>query len=87
LRHTAITNAAGDIVASVTWNGRRPKVILGDEKVGALTDLFGSSTVRFMYGAFIYLILSVVHPLSGQKYLLFRLASTQSMCGPQRQTP
>jgi hypothetical protein len=47
-RHTTITDAAGDVVASVTWNGRRPTIIIGDEKVGALTDLFGSSTVRFM---------------------------------------
>lgn len=47
-RRTTVTDAAGDVVASVTWNGRRPKIVIGDEKVGALTDLFGSSTVRFM---------------------------------------
>lgn len=47
-RQTTITNASGDILANISWNGRRPDITIADEKVGALTDLFGSSTVRFM---------------------------------------
>ena len=47
-RRTKITNAGGNIVADIIWNGRKPDITIGDEKVGALTDLFGSSTVRFL---------------------------------------
>ena len=47
-RHTTITNASGDVLANISWNGRRPDITIADEKIGALTDLFGSTTVRFM---------------------------------------
>ncbi|KAF8163571.1 hypothetical protein B0H34DRAFT_857025 [Crassisporium funariophilum] len=47
-RQTKITDATGNVVAEVIWKGRRPDITIGDEKIGALTDLFGSSTVRFM---------------------------------------
>jgi len=47
-RRTKITDAVGNVVADIIWNGRRPDITIGDEKVGALTDLFGSSTVRFL---------------------------------------
>ncbi|KAF9484663.1 hypothetical protein BDN70DRAFT_81954 [Pholiota conissans] len=47
-RQTTITDATGKVVANIAWNGRRPDIEIGDEKIGALTDLFGSSTVRFM---------------------------------------
>ncbi|KAF8809066.1 hypothetical protein BYT27DRAFT_7241401 [Phlegmacium glaucopus] len=47
-RRTKIRDAVGNIVADITWNGRRPDITIGDEKVGPLTDLFGSSTVRFL---------------------------------------
>ncbi|KAF5331126.1 hypothetical protein D9619_005370 [Psilocybe cf. subviscida] len=47
-RFTTVTNASGAVIASIHWHGRRPDIIIGKEKVGALTDLFGSSTVPFM---------------------------------------
>ncbi|KAJ3517395.1 hypothetical protein NLJ89_g516 [Agrocybe chaxingu] len=47
-RQTTVTDATGNVVAEITWNGRRPDITITDEKVGALTDLFGSSTIRFM---------------------------------------
>ncbi|PPQ73600.1 hypothetical protein CVT26_010498 [Gymnopilus dilepis] len=47
-RQTIVTAANGTVVANIIWTGRRPDITLLDEKVGALTDLFGSSTVRFM---------------------------------------
>ncbi|KAF8912066.1 hypothetical protein CPB84DRAFT_1761180 [Gymnopilus junonius] len=43
-RQTILTDATGNIVANIIWNGRRPDITILDEKVGALTDLFGSST-------------------------------------------
>jgi hypothetical protein len=48
-RQTTVTDAAGKVVANITWTGRRPNITIGDENIGPLTDLFGSSTVRFMY--------------------------------------
>jgi hypothetical protein len=47
-RFTTVTNAAGSVIATINWHGRRPDITIGKEKVGALTDLFGSSTVPFM---------------------------------------
>ncbi|CAA7271469.1 unnamed protein product [Cyclocybe aegerita] len=47
-RQTTVTDATGNVVAEIAWNGRRPDITITDEKVGALTDLFGSSTIRFM---------------------------------------
>ncbi|KAG5645604.1 hypothetical protein DXG03_005742 [Asterophora parasitica] len=47
-RHTCISDASGNALVSIAWNGRQPDINILDEKVGALTDLFGSSTVRFM---------------------------------------
>ncbi|TFK76196.1 hypothetical protein BDN72DRAFT_891287 [Pluteus cervinus] len=48
-RHrTTIADAAGRILAHITWTGRQPDITIGDEHVGDLTKLFGSSTVRFM---------------------------------------
>lgn len=47
-RFTTVTNASGAVVATIQWHGRRPDITIGEEKVGALTDLFGSSTVPFM---------------------------------------
>ncbi|KDR73604.1 hypothetical protein GALMADRAFT_280755 [Galerina marginata CBS 339.88] len=47
-RQTRITDATGNVVAHILWKGRRPDITICDEKVGALTDLFGSTTVRFM---------------------------------------
>ena len=47
-RRTTITDVSGNLVADIEWKGRRPTISLYDEKVGALTDLFGSSTIRFM---------------------------------------
>ncbi|KAF8954613.1 hypothetical protein BDZ97DRAFT_1928056 [Flammula alnicola] len=47
-RLTTITDGTGKVVANITWKGRHPDITIGTEKIGALTDLFGSSTVRFM---------------------------------------
>ena len=47
-RRTKIKDTVGNVVADIIWNGRKPDITIGDEKVGALTDLFGSSTVRFL---------------------------------------
>lgn len=47
-RHTSITDPSGKTLVSITWNGRRPDIIIMDEKIGGLPDLFGSTTVRFM---------------------------------------
>jgi len=47
-RKTTITDASGCMVATILWKGRRPEIVIRDEKVGALTDLFGSSSVRFL---------------------------------------
>ncbi|KAG6854555.1 hypothetical protein C0991_004891 [Blastosporella zonata] len=47
-RHTCIRDASGSSLVSISWNGRRPDISILDEKVGQLTDLFGSSTVKFM---------------------------------------
>ncbi|KAF8891297.1 hypothetical protein BD779DRAFT_1514472 [Infundibulicybe gibba] len=47
-RHTNITDASGISIATISWTGRQPDISIGDEKVGALNNLFGSSTVRFM---------------------------------------
>ena len=47
-RRTKIRNAGGNIVADITWDGRKPDITIGDEIIGPLTDLFGSSTVRFL---------------------------------------
>ena len=47
-RRTKIRDGVGNVVADIIWNGRRPDITIGDEKIGALTDLFGSSTVRFL---------------------------------------
>ncbi|KAF8077685.1 hypothetical protein FPV67DRAFT_1462662 [Lyophyllum atratum] len=47
-RQTCITNSSGATLVSISWNGRQPDINILDEKVGALTDLFGSTTVRFM---------------------------------------
>lgn len=48
-RLTTITDASGQTVAQLSWTGRHPQITISDEKVGGLTDLFGSNTVRFMY--------------------------------------
>ncbi|KAF8633849.1 hypothetical protein AX15_001221 [Amanita polypyramis BW_CC] len=47
-RRTTITDSSERSVASMIWNGRHPDITIGEEHVGGLTDLFGSSTVRFM---------------------------------------
>ncbi|TFK42332.1 hypothetical protein BDQ12DRAFT_731993 [Crucibulum laeve] len=47
-RRTTITDATGKIIADMEWNGRHPDITIVDEKVGALTDLFGTSVVRFL---------------------------------------
>jgi hypothetical protein len=48
LRKTTITDAAGTVVAVVQWKGRHPTITICDEKVGALADLFGSTSVPFL---------------------------------------
>lgn len=87
-RHTTITDASGTILAEVHWRGRRPTISLGEEKVGALTDLFGSSTVRFMFvsssvsNSVNFLILTY---FSGQKSSLSPPDLIQSMFGWRHQ--
>lgn len=46
---TTITDASGHVHAQILWTGRQPDITIHDEHVGGLTDLFGSSTIRFMY--------------------------------------
>ncbi len=54
-RRTVIYDAAGDVVCDIAWNGRIPDITLGDEKVGPLKQLFGSTGVPFRYvPVFIY---------------------------------
>ncbi|KAG6860584.1 hypothetical protein C0995_009633, partial [Termitomyces sp. Mi166 len=47
-RHTSIKDVSGTSLVSISWTGRRPDITILGEKVGQLTNLFGSSTVRFM---------------------------------------
>jgi hypothetical protein len=47
-RRTTITDSSGYLIASLIWNGRHPDITVGKEHIGGLTNLFGSSTVRFM---------------------------------------
>jgi RNA-binding protein PNO1 len=47
-RHTTITDASGKVLVDVDWKGRRPDITICGEKIGGLTELFGSSTIRFM---------------------------------------
>ncbi|KAF9469340.1 hypothetical protein BDZ94DRAFT_1152278 [Collybia nuda] len=47
-RHTRITDSCGNSLVSISWSGRHPDITILDEKIGGLTDLFGSTTVRFM---------------------------------------
>ncbi|KAF8724840.1 hypothetical protein AX14_008559 [Amanita brunnescens Koide BX004] len=47
-RRTTITDPSGHLIASLMWNGRHPDITIGEEHIGGLTNLFGSSTVRFM---------------------------------------
>ncbi|PFH54123.1 hypothetical protein AMATHDRAFT_52935 [Amanita thiersii Skay4041] len=47
-RRTTIKDQSQKPIASLVWNGRHPEITIGEERVGGLTDLFGSNTVRFM---------------------------------------
>ncbi|KAF9036639.1 hypothetical protein BJ165DRAFT_1504836 [Panaeolus papilionaceus] len=47
-RKTTVRDGEGNVVAQMHWTGRRPSITIGDEKIGGLTDLFGSTTVPFM---------------------------------------
>ncbi|KAF5386560.1 hypothetical protein D9615_001589 [Tricholomella constricta] len=47
-RHTCVRDSSGNRLVSISWDGRQPDINILDEKVGGLTDLFGSTTVRFM---------------------------------------
>ncbi|KAH9483906.1 hypothetical protein JR316_0003384 [Psilocybe cubensis] len=47
-RRTSITAPTGKVLAEIAWQGCRPTISIHGEKVGGLTDLFGSTTVRFM---------------------------------------
>jgi len=46
-RLTKITDAAGTVVTDIQWKGRHPTITICGEKVGALADLFGSTSVPF----------------------------------------
>lgn len=46
-RKTTITDAMGTVVANIHWKGRHPTFSICGEKVGALADLFGSTSVPF----------------------------------------
>jgi len=49
LRRTLIHDSDGKVVGEIGWTGQRPQdIVIADEKIDGLTDLFGSSTVRFM---------------------------------------
>jgi len=49
LRRTLIHDSQGKVVGEIGWNGRRPQdIVIADEKIDKLIDLFGSSTVRFL---------------------------------------
>ncbi|KAF9564424.1 hypothetical protein CPC08DRAFT_685293 [Agrocybe pediades] len=46
-RRTRITNAVGKVIANLEWTGRCPDITIGDEHIGPMTELFGTSTVPF----------------------------------------
>lgn len=84
LRQTCMCDAEGDVVAEIDWSGRQPlNIVLGDEKVGGLVDLFGSSTVRFLRVLFSLPFSNTSHlPLTiVQKFYLSPLASTLNTFG------
>ncbi|PPQ67467.1 hypothetical protein CVT24_011524 [Panaeolus cyanescens] len=47
-RKTTVRDSDGKVVAQMDWTGRRPSITIRDEKIGGLTELFGSNTVPFM---------------------------------------
>ncbi|RXW19627.1 hypothetical protein EST38_g6223 [Candolleomyces aberdarensis] len=48
LRRTRISDPSGKTLVDVMWKGRHPSITICGEKIGALTALFGSSSIRFM---------------------------------------
>lgn len=49
LRTTHISDPSGKILANIAWTGRRPDITIGDEKIGALTDLFEASSTKILF--------------------------------------
>ncbi|KAJ7444822.1 hypothetical protein FB451DRAFT_1104511 [Mycena latifolia] len=48
-RQTEIHDGDGIVVGMIDWVGRMPQnILLGDESVGGLVDLFGSDTIQFI---------------------------------------
>jgi len=84
LRRTWIRDADGKVLLDISWSGRQPNITIGEEKIGGLTDLFGSSTVRFMSVPTTSLhVLDhlVLNFSSGPKSSQSLLASTQNTFG------
>ncbi|KAJ7583004.1 hypothetical protein C8J56DRAFT_1056014 [Mycena floridula] len=48
IRRTRISNRAGDVVANIVWNGRRPNITIGDENIGSVTQLFDTGSTRIL---------------------------------------
>jgi len=49
IRNTWIYDPKGSVVGKMEWSGRQPRdIVVADETIGGLTQLFGSSTVRFL---------------------------------------
>ncbi|KAF5315515.1 hypothetical protein D9611_004966 [Ephemerocybe angulata] len=48
LRRTRISSSSGEVLVDVMWKGRHPEITICGERIGGLTDLFGSSSIRFM---------------------------------------
>ncbi|KAJ8523101.1 hypothetical protein ONZ45_g366 [Pleurotus djamor] len=46
-RRTTIQDSTGATVCDISWNGRLPEITIGDELVGPLKSLFGSTGVPF----------------------------------------
>lgn len=50
LRRTYITSGVdGKTLVDISWNGRRPDITIGDEKIGGLSDLFETSAAEIMF--------------------------------------
>lgn len=85
-RHTSITDSSGNSIVSISWSGRHPDITILDEKIGGLTDLFGSTTVRFMYDDSSFFSSQVSQfncPSVGPKSSRSQRGSIQNIYGPQ----
>lgn len=60
-RRTQIRDPSGHVAVEVQWEGRHPNITIDGEEVGGLDDLFGTSSVRFMYAQFRMILSFIAH--------------------------